>query len=55
MTHFATARVTVIATESSIGNLIGDLVNAGCVDPKSSTVLEALRNACFRGFLVGPG
>jgi len=32
LTHSATANVTVIATESSIGNLIGDLFNAGCID-----------------------
>jgi hypothetical protein len=31
-THSATANITVIATESSIGNLISDLLNAGCID-----------------------
>jgi hypothetical protein len=40
-THSATANVTVIATESSIGNLIGDLVNAGCVDPGVGNALTS--------------
>jgi len=32
LTHSATADVTVTATASSIGNLIGDLLGAGCID-----------------------
>ena len=32
LTHSATADVTVIATSSSTGNLIGDLLGAGCID-----------------------
>jgi hypothetical protein len=32
LSHSASAEVTVTATESSIGNLIGDLLGAGCID-----------------------
>jgi hypothetical protein len=32
LSHSATANVTVTATTNSVGNLIGDLLNAGCID-----------------------
>jgi hypothetical protein len=32
LTHSATADITVTSTTSSIGNLVGDLLNAGCID-----------------------
>ena len=40
LTHSATADVTVTATTSSVGNLIGNLLGAGCID--NSGIANAL-------------
>lgn len=45
LTHSATADVTVTATTSSIGNLIGGLVGAGCLDNISNALTSKLSAA----------
>ena len=45
LTHSATADVTVTATTSSIGNLIGDLVGAGCLDNIANALTSKLSAA----------